>query len=192
MASRKASPIQNLFLPQAELSFQWSANAGTPHLTHCYWWVTAIQIPCLWVDYLIRWFKGPISAHWIIIISWKWVNRHRYLSQKMKEWMYGWGEKKKKRKMIVFLQYVVLGRTLSVQAYNRFLSGRLKDLIVKRIGTATASSFHGTLKISRAWWLSVTTGGEVLCFNVNEAHKNLLVHLRHGGTLGINVSFEKK
>lgn len=41
---------------------------------------------------------------------------------------------RKKKKMIVDFQYMPLGRTLSVQAHNHFLSGYLKQLIVKCIG----------------------------------------------------------
>lgn len=132
-AVKKSIVHSKPFSSKPELSFQWRANAGTQQLTHCHWWVTPIQIPCLWVDYLIRQLTGPISSYSITIISRKWMNWHQHLSQKMKGWMHGWG-KKKKKKMIVVFQYMPLGRTLSVQAHNHFLSGYLKQLLVKCIG----------------------------------------------------------
>lgn len=135
--------------------------------------------------YLIRQLKWSISAHWIIIISWLWVNRHQHLSQKMKDWIHGW-----EKENIVLLQYILLGRTFSFQAHN-FLSVSLKQLIVKCIGAVIANSLYGTLKISRAQWLS-TTGGKVWWFSMNDDHKNMLVHLKHGGTVWISIGFEEK
>lgn len=99
--------------------------------------------------------------------------------------------RKKEIMVIVVFQYMLLGNTLSVPVHNNFLSGYLKKLILKCIGAAAAGSLCGALKISRAWWLFLYHRRESPMVQ-HEDHNNIFVHLRHGGTLRISVSFEEK
>lgn len=103
-----------IFLPQAELSFQWSAQWITNFLE-----VNELPLVSL-----------PENEGWITAEE---------------------NNNNNKNNDCGFSVHAA-GKALSVQAHNHFLSGHLKQLIVKCIGTAAAGSLCRALKISRAWW----------------------------------------